>query len=391
MKAKRQQAIAVARRPERLGSQEEIRARLATLGLQATQSTISRDLEELGLARVHDADGVRYVRARGRGHPVVGAAAPIAGRVRVAFVRTDVGLIVRTPPGAANVLAEGIDRAGLPEVAGTIAGDNTILIVGREGVARDGDRRHPDRHHGGDEGWLRKAVLAYSGGLDTSVTIRWLAERGFEVHAVAVDVGQHEDFDAIVERGRARRRHERARRRRRRPVRRRVPRARDQGERHVRGEVPDGVGSRAARASRRRSIGVAREVGASTSSPTAAPARATTRSGSRSRSPCSPPTSTCSRRSATTTIPREKAIALAEEWDIPVTSVATVYSIDENLWGRTAECGPLEDPWVAPPEDAFERTAAPADRPAEPAEVVVDVRSRRAGGAGRRDPDPPAS
>jgi argininosuccinate synthase len=70
-------------------------------------------------------------------------------------------------------------------------------------------------------------------------------------------------------------------------------------------------------------------------------------------------------------IPREKAIALAEEWDIPVTSVATVYSIDENLWGRTAECGPLEDPWVAPPEDAFERTVAPADRPAVPAEVVV--------------------
>ena len=49
---------------------------------------------------------------------------------------------------------------------------------------------------------VEKAVLAYSGGLDTSVTIRWLAERGFEVHAVAVDVGQHEDFTQIVERGR---------------------------------------------------------------------------------------------------------------------------------------------------------------------------------------------
>src|SRR3954449_11362203 len=49
---------------------------------------------------------------------------------------------------------------------------------------------------------VERAVLAYSGGLDTSVTIRWLAERGFEVHAVAVDVGQHENFDEIVERGR---------------------------------------------------------------------------------------------------------------------------------------------------------------------------------------------
>ena len=67
-RARRRQAIVELISAERLGSQEEIRARLATLGLQATQSTISRDLEELGLARVHDADGVRYVAARGSGH-----------------------------------------------------------------------------------------------------------------------------------------------------------------------------------------------------------------------------------------------------------------------------------------------------------------------------------
>ena len=70
-------------------------------------------------------------------------------------------------------------------------------------------------------------------------------------------------------------------------------------------------------------------------------------------------------------LPREKAMALAGEWGIPIASVATAYSIDENLWGRTAECGPLEDPWVAPPEDAFARTAAPQERPAEPQELVV--------------------
>ncbi len=133
-RARRRQAIVELVSGERLGSQEEIRSRLAQLGHQATQSTISRDLEELGLARVHDADGVRYVMPEA-------AIAPSSARLRrllaefaVAFVRTDVGLIVRTPPGAANVLAEGIDRAGLPDVAGTIAGDNTILIVGREGV-----------------------------------------------------------------------------------------------------------------------------------------------------------------------------------------------------------------------------------------------------------------
>ena len=143
-RVRRRQAIVELVSAERLGSQEEIRSRLATLGLQATQSTISRDLEELGLARVHDADGVRYVLPEAAGTPSSARLRRLLAEFAVAFVRrrmsmlrlalTDVGLIVRTPPGAANVLAEGIDRAGLPEVAGTIAGDNTILIVGREGV-----------------------------------------------------------------------------------------------------------------------------------------------------------------------------------------------------------------------------------------------------------------
>ena len=72
----------------------------------------------------------------------------------------------------------------------------------------------------------KKAVLAYSGGLDTSVTIRWLGDQGYEVHAVAVDVGQREDFGAIVERGELAGRRRGPRDRRRRSVRRGVPDAR---------------------------------------------------------------------------------------------------------------------------------------------------------------------
>jgi transcriptional regulator of arginine metabolism len=134
-KGRRQQAILdlVAREP--LGSQEEIRHRLAALGVAATQSTISRDVEELGLARVHDADGVRYVvpGAAAGGMPL-GMLRRLLDEFALSFVRSDVGLLVRTPPGAAAALAEGIDRVGLAEVAGTIAGDNTILVLGREGV-----------------------------------------------------------------------------------------------------------------------------------------------------------------------------------------------------------------------------------------------------------------
>ena len=120
---------------ERLGSQEEIRARLAELGQEATQSTISRDLEELGLARVHDAQGVRYVVPGSPSSvPSLGALRRLLNDFALSWGGADGGGVVGNPPGGANVLAEGIDRARLAEVAGTIAGDNTILIIGPTGV-----------------------------------------------------------------------------------------------------------------------------------------------------------------------------------------------------------------------------------------------------------------
>lgn len=137
-KAKRQQAILGLVSRERLGSQQEIRSRLAYLGIEATQSTISRDIEELGLARVHDQEGTRYV-APGE----AGSYGPMAllrhllDEFALSFVRAEAGLVIRTSPGAAAALAEGLDRVGLPQIAGTIAGDNTILVLGREGVSPD--------------------------------------------------------------------------------------------------------------------------------------------------------------------------------------------------------------------------------------------------------------
>lgn len=135
-KSKRQQSILGLLAKERLASQHEIRERLAYMGIEATQSTISRDIEELGLARVHDAQGTRYVVPG----DAAGSYGPMAllrhllEEFALSLVASDAGLIVRTSPGAAAALAEGIDRAGLDGVAGTIAGDNTILILGREGV-----------------------------------------------------------------------------------------------------------------------------------------------------------------------------------------------------------------------------------------------------------------
>jgi transcriptional regulator of arginine metabolism len=138
-KARRQQAILELIARERLASQEEIRTRLGTFGIAATQSTISRDIEELGLARVHDAEGVRYVVPGGsaatNGAQPTGLLRRLLDEFALSVVRSDAGLLIRTPPGAASALAEGIDRVGLADIAGTIAGDNTILVLGREGVA----------------------------------------------------------------------------------------------------------------------------------------------------------------------------------------------------------------------------------------------------------------
>lgn len=136
-KAKRQHEILSLVSRERLASQEEIRTRLASLGIEATQSTISRDVEELGLARVHDVDGLRYVMAGEKENDSPGPRRllkRLLNEFALSFICADYALVLRTPPGAASALAEGIDRVGLAGIAGTIAGDDTILILGREGV-----------------------------------------------------------------------------------------------------------------------------------------------------------------------------------------------------------------------------------------------------------------
>jgi len=139
MKSKRQQAILALVSSERLASQEEIRARLRDLGLQATQSTISRDIEELGLARVHDHDGVRYVASG----DAVAPATPVPPMSLLRRMLEEFALsltaarnilVIRTSRGAANALAECVDRAELAGIAGTVAGDDTIFVVAQEGV-----------------------------------------------------------------------------------------------------------------------------------------------------------------------------------------------------------------------------------------------------------------
>jgi argininosuccinate synthase len=215
----------------------------------------------------------------------------------------------------------------------------------------------------------RKAVLAYSGGLDTSVTIRWLGEQGYEVHAVAVDVGQQEDFAQIVARG------EQAG-----AASVRVVDAVDRyASEYLTGAIKANglyegkypmVSGLARPAIVEEIVRVARELGAGTLAH-----GCTGKGNDQVRFEVGfgvlAPDLEVLAPIRDAGIAREKALALAAEWGIMVSDVATTYSIDENLWGRTAECGPLEDPWVAPPEDAFARTRPPAGRPAQPTEITV--------------------
>jgi transcriptional regulator of arginine metabolism len=120
-----------------VGSQEELRQLLAGVGMEVTQATLSRDLRDLGLARVPTEDGGRYVLPESLGgdddKPLLGNLLPqlFSGVDGVGEL-----IVLRTVRSGAQPIAEAIDQEGFEEVLGTIAGDDTILIVTRSAAAR---------------------------------------------------------------------------------------------------------------------------------------------------------------------------------------------------------------------------------------------------------------
>ena len=132
LKARRQSLILelIDRAP--LHSQEQLRRRLRQRGFDATQATISRDIADLGLVK-RAGDGAYQRPGADTSNPETAlttlerAAAEFLSRVE----RVEQLLVVRTGRGQAQALAEALDRARLPEAVGTIAGDDTILIIAR--------------------------------------------------------------------------------------------------------------------------------------------------------------------------------------------------------------------------------------------------------------------
>jgi len=121
-----------------IASQEELRSLLKERGWAVTQSTLSRDLRELRLARIPTPEGPRYASS-----DVFGASdqRALVEDVLPQFFASLEGVgelvVVKTMSGGAQPVAEAIDAAGWPEIIGTLGGENVVLIVCRSAAARE--------------------------------------------------------------------------------------------------------------------------------------------------------------------------------------------------------------------------------------------------------------
>jgi argininosuccinate synthase len=223
----------------------------------------------------------------------------------------------------------------------------------------------------------QRVVLAYSGGLDTSIAVRWLMENhGVEVIAVAVDVGQaadskNEDWDAIRKRALAAGAIEAT------VIDARAEMAKDfcmpalLANAKYEGKYPL-VSALSRPVIVRHLVAEARRHGAS------AVAHGCTGKGNDQvrfevGTRALAPDLEVIAPARVWGLTREDSIEYAAKWDIPLSvTKEKLYSIDENLWGRAIECGVIEDPWSQPPADVYTMTRPTA---VEPTEVVIGFES----------------
>jgi transcriptional regulator of arginine metabolism len=137
-KPERQRAIRDLIADRSIGSQQELVDRLTDRGFAVTQATVSRDIGELGLVKVPSAAGHVYVapEALSGPRPVPEAPSPSDDRLRriladipVTIGRSGLILLVTGSPGTASVIAQAIDESSLTDQEGTLAGDNTLLVL----------------------------------------------------------------------------------------------------------------------------------------------------------------------------------------------------------------------------------------------------------------------
>jgi transcriptional regulator of arginine metabolism len=141
-KPQRQHRILRILEEQPVSSQSQLVALLDADGIVATQATVSRDLEELGAVKVRIPGGTMAYAipdyTRGDRTSTDDHLKRLMGEFVVDVAHSGNMVVLRTPPGSAHVVASAVDRAALPDVLGTIAGDDTILCVVRESAGGAG-------------------------------------------------------------------------------------------------------------------------------------------------------------------------------------------------------------------------------------------------------------
>jgi transcriptional regulator of arginine metabolism len=139
-KAQRQHRVAKILADHAVSSQGQLVDLLAEADITATQATVSRDLEDLGAIKVRVPGGLTVYAIPE--HPTEQIAPQdhlrrVLGDWVVDVVRSSDLVVLRTPPGSAHVVASAIDRSGLDSFVGTVAGDDTLLVIAAEGSGPD--------------------------------------------------------------------------------------------------------------------------------------------------------------------------------------------------------------------------------------------------------------
>jgi transcriptional regulator of arginine metabolism len=138
LKERRQRAIAELIRSSALSNQEELAERLGCLGFAVTQATISRDLEQIGAVKVRR-DGQHSYALPDQVRDGAGPRLAAVFRDWVRSVDTAGNLVViKTPPGSAHLVGVVLDQSDIPEIVGTICGDDTIFIACRSAAEAAG-------------------------------------------------------------------------------------------------------------------------------------------------------------------------------------------------------------------------------------------------------------
>jgi argininosuccinate synthase len=363
MKERRQRAILtlVATRP--VHSQEELVALLERQGFEVTQATVSRDIRELRLTKVpitsEQGEIFKYV--------IPSAAANYVSRLHRAMAElattiTGSGnlIMIHTGPGGAMMLASAIDEAAF----------------GR----RDAVRQTALSRSQSADGRMSRVILAYSGGLDTSVLLKKLVLEGHEVVAMTADLGESDAvagpaaqaaLDAVRSKALALGAYDAV--------------LIDARERFISEYALVALHANAlyedvyplSAALSRPLIAELLVENAHTYGADVVAHGCTGKGNDQVRIELAvralDPALTCRAPLRESPLSRPDAIVFARENGVPVShSVGKPYSIDANLWGRSIEAGVLEDPWNAPPEDVFAWTAPAALQPPVAQEIVVE-------------------